>query len=613
VAESEREPESDVTRARDRRYLLAVFWDAALGFWRRGAGPMAWLLTFAVVGLAFIGLGLQYRLNVWYRAMFDALEQRDAGAVLRQTLVFLPLTIGNVALAAVAVRARMTLQRRWRAWFNAHALDRWLSGGRYYQLNFVAGDHDNPEARITEDLRVAVEAPVDFASGILSATLTAVTFVGVLWYIGGALTIAVGGFSVTIPGFLVVAAVLYSLVVSGSMMVIGRHFVTASENKNQAEATYRYGLTRVRENGESIALLGGEGEERFGLDESYGVVVRRWRELMVQWSRTTIVSQVSSGFLSILPLLLCAPKYVMGEMTLGEIMQASSAFVTVQSSFNWLVDNFPRLAEWSGSARRIASLLAAIDRLEAVDREDASARADRITRAETDGAALRLRNLSVTLDDGSAVVQDADVDIAPGEKVLVVGESGTGKSTLVRAISGLWPWGAGEILMRTGARLFLMPQQSYVPLGTLRRAATYPIAPDQIDDATLRQALDEVGLGHFVDQLDEDTSWSGRLSGGEKQRLAFVRLLVQRPDIVVMDEATSALDPSSQDHLMRLALERLPEMTLVSVGHRPELEAFHGRKLVLEYQPEGARLVRDESIATRFGRAAAFLSRLWSR
>jgi putative ATP-binding cassette transporter len=561
--DGKREPES----VENRRYLLTVFWDAALGFWRRGAGPMAWILTFGVVGLAFVSLGIQYRLNVWYRAMFDALEHRDAGAVLRQTMIFVPLTIGNVTLAAVAVRTRMTLQRRWRAWLNAHALDRWLSGGRYYQLNFVAGDHDNPEARITEDLRVAVEAPVDFASGILSATLTAITFVGVLWYIGGSLTIAAGGWSVTIPGFLVVAAVLYSAIVSGAMMLIGRRFVTASEDKNQAEATYRYGLTRVRENGENIALLGGEGEERFGLDESYAVVFRRWRELMVQWSRTTVVSQVSSGFLSILPLLLCAPKYVAGEMTLGEIMQASSAFVTVQNSFNWLVDNFPRLAEWSGSARRIASLL----------------------------AALRLRNLSVTLDDGSAVVHDADVDITAGEKVLVVGESGTGKSTLVRAISGLWPWGSGEILMRSGARLQLMPQQSYVPLGTLRRAATYPEPPDQVDDAMLRQALEDVGLGHFADRLDEDANWSGILSGGEKQRLAFVRLLVQRPDVVVMDEATSALDPPSQDHLMRLALERLPEMTLVSVGHRPELEAFHGRKLVLEYRQDGARLVSDEA------------------
>jgi putative ATP-binding cassette transporter len=612
VAESDTAPAEtrDPSDDRERRYLLALFWDAALGFWRRGSGPVAWALTLGVIALAFVGLGVQYRLNVWYRAMFDALETRDASAVLEQTLIFLPLTCANVGVAAVAVYTRMTLQRRWRAWLNAHALDRWLGSGRYYQLNLVAGDHDNPEYRIAEDLRVAVEAPVDFASGILSATITALTFIGVLWSIGGSLHLSVGGWSVTIPGFLVVAAVLYSLLVSGSMVAIGRYFVTASENKNQAEATYRYGLTRVRENGESIALLGGEGEERYGLDQSFATVLQRWRELVTQWVRTTTVSQVSSGFLSILPLLLCAPKYVAGEMTLGEVMQASSAFVTVQTSFNWLVDNFPRLAEWSGSARRFASLLAAVDRLELADHQDASGR---IVHGETDGAALRLRNVSVTLDDGSAVVHDADVDIARGEKVLVVGESGTGKSTLVRALSGLWPWGSGEILMQAGARLLLMPQQSYVPLGSLRRAATYPVAPEEVDDGILRQTLVDVGLGHLADRLDEDGGWSGRLSGGEKQRLAFVRLLVQRPDIVVMDEATSALDPPSQDQLMRLVLERLPDATLVSVGHRPELEAFHERKLVLEYRPEGARLVRDEPITSRFRRSAALLSRLWSR
>jgi putative ATP-binding cassette transporter len=593
----------------DRRYLLGLFWDAALGFWRRGASRSAWPLTIAVVALAFVSLGLHYRLNVWYRAMFDALDRKDPSEVLRQTAIFLPLTAANVAVAAVAVWNRMTLQRRWRAWLNAYALDRWLASGRYYQLNLVAGDHDNPEYRIGEDLRIAVEAPVDFFSGILSAAITAITFVGVLWYIGGSLTIPLGGTSVTIPGFLVVAAVLYSVLVSGSMVLIGRRFVSASENKNQAEAAYRYGLTRVRENGESIALLGGEGEERYGLDGAFGVVVQRWRELLGQWVRTTTVSQIGSGFLSILPLLLCAPKYVWGEMTLGQVMQASSAFVTVQNSFNWLVDNFPRLAEWTGSARRFAALLASLDRL---DRAETVETTTRITRGETDGAALRLRGVSVTLDDGSAVVGDTDVDIAAGEKVLVVGESGTGKSTLVRAIAGLWPWGAGEILLQKDARLFLMPQQSYVPLGSLRRAATYPVAPEEVDDATLKETLEAVGLGHLNDRLDEEGAWSSTLSGGEKQRLAFARLFVQKPDIVVMDEATSALDPGSQDRLLQLVNERLPEATVMSVGHRPELEAFHSRKLVLEYQPEGAKLAQDVSLQGPLRRSAQFLSRIFS-
>jgi vitamin B12/bleomycin/antimicrobial peptide transport system ATP-binding/permease protein len=489
-------------------------------------------------------------------------------------------------------------------------LDRWLAKGRHYQLNLVAGDHRNPEYRISDDLRLAVDAPVDFATGIFAAVASAITFMGVLWFIGGALTFEIAGRTIAVPGFLVIAAVLYAVMASGAMIVIGSRFVRVSEAKNQAEAEYRYGLTRLRENGESIALLGGEDEERTGLDAAFALVLRRWRDVLGQWRRTTVVSQTSAAFVPVIPIILCAPKYVTGTMTLGAVMQASSAFVTVQVAFNWVVDNYPRLADWTASARRVASLLASLDRLERADREETG----RITRGETEDAALRLRNLSVTLDDGSAVVNEADVEVRPGERVLVAGESGTGKSTLVRAISGLWPWGSGEILIRKGARMLLMPQEPYVPLGTLRRAGTYPVAADQVDDALVRRTLDDVGLGHFLSRLDEKDRWEGILSGGEKQRLAFARLLIGRPDIVVMDEATSALDPRSQEQLMQLVLERLPDATVVSVGHRPELERFHTRKLVLEYRPEGARLASDEPLQQwTFPRPARLLSRLFGR
>ena len=493
------------------RYLLASYWDAALGFWRRGAGPTAWVMTSLIVVLAFVNLALQYRLNVWNRAMFDALDHKDGSTVLRQSLIFLPLTLGIVCIAAASVYARMTTQQRWRTWLNGHVLDRWISSGRYYQLNLVPGDHQNPEYRVAEDLRLSCEAPVDFAAGILSAVLSAVTFIGVLWFIGGTLTVTLGGRTLEIPAFLVITAIVYAVLASAAMAVIGRRFVTVTEQKNQAEAEYRYALTRVREYGESIALLGGEGEERYGLDNAFQSALARWRELVTQWMRTTVVSQTSSAFVPVLPILLCAPKFVAGSMTLGEVMQASSAFVTVQVAFNWLVDNYPRLADWTASARRLGSLLVSLDRLEQADREEGTGR---ITRGETDGMALRLRNVSVTLDDGSAVVNEADVDIGRGEKVLVVGESGTGKSTLVRALAGLWPWGEGEILIQSNARLFLMPQQPYVPLGSLRRAATYPQSPDEVDESVIRQTLEDVGLGEFVDRLDEESHWEDILSGG---------------------------------------------------------------------------------------------------
>ena len=589
-----------------RQYLLARFWDSALGFWRKGGGRTAWLLTFLVIAIALANLVLQYRLNVWHRVTFDALDKRDGSGLLSQALIFFPLIAAIVGVAATATYAKMTLQRRWREWLNAHVLDHWLTGGRYYQLNLVPGDHTNPEYRVAEDLRMSVDAPVEFFIGVFSAVGSAIVFIGVLWFIGGELTVPLGSTVLRIPGFLVVAAFIYAMLASGSMVMIARAFISVSENKNQAEADYRYMLTRLRENGESIAMLGGGNEERAGLDGAFSTVRQRWYELMMQYIRTTLVSQSSSGLAPIIPILLCAPKYVAGTMTLGEVMQAASAFMIVQVAFNWLVENYPRLADWTASASRLASLLVSLDRLERAEREETTGR---IVRKEAEAGVLRLRDVSVTLDDGSAVVNEADIEIARGEKVLVVGESGTGKSTLVRAIAGLWPWGRGEILVKFDG-LFLMPQKPYVPLGTLRRAVTYPLSPEEVDDAVVRATVEDVGLGHFLDRLDEDTNWEHVLSGGEKQRLAFARALLQRPDTIVMDEATAALDPLSQEHLMRLLLERLPEATVISVGHRAELEAFHTRKLVLEYHADGARLVSDESIRRTFGRSARLLSRL---
>ena len=598
------------TDQQTRQYLLARFWEAALGFWRNGGGRTAWVLTIAVIAIAVVNLVLQYRLNVWHRAMFDALDRRDGSSVLHQTVIFLPLIAAVVSVAATGTLAKMTLQRRWRAWLNAHVLDQWLTNGRYYQLNLVPGDHANPEYRVAEDLRLSVEAPVDFAIGIFSAVTSAMVFIGVLWFIGGELTFSIGSTIFRIPGFLVVAAFIYAVLASGSMVIFARGFIKVSEDKNQAEADYRYVLTRLRENGESIALLGGETEERAGLDGAFTTVRKRWYELMMQYFRTTIVSQSSNGLAPVIPILLCAPKYVAGAMTLGEVMQAVSAFMIVQAAFSWLVENYPRLADWTASASRVASLWVSLDRLQRAESEGTTGR---IVRNQAEGGALRLRDVSVTLDDGSAVVNEADIKIARGEKVLVVGESGTGKSTLVRAIAGLWPWGSGEIELKFEG-LFFMPQKPYVPLGTLRRAVAYPLSPEEADEAMVRTAVEEVGLGHFLDRLDEDTAtWEHILSGGEKQRLAFARVLIQRPETIIMDEATAALDPPSQEQMMRLLLERLPEATVISVGHRPELEAFHTRKLVLEYRADGARLVSDEPLQRTFGRSARLLSRLPTR
>jgi putative ATP-binding cassette transporter len=580
-----------------KRYLLKRFWISARRYWGRGGDGLAWPCSLGLLTLIGVNVAFQYGINIWNRSIFDAIEQRDARTVYFLSAVFLPLVLGSVVLVAAQVSLRMAIQRRWRSWLTTSVIASWLANGRYYQLNLIGGDHKNPEARIAEDLRIATESPVDFIAGVISAFLSASTFIVVLWTIGGALSLTIAGSTVTVPGFLVVTAVLYSAITSSSMAVIGRHFVQISEDKNQAEAEFRYTLTHVRENGESIALLGGEEEERNDLDKTFSNALRQWALLARQHVRTALVSQGSSLIAPVVPILLCAPKFLDGSMTLGQVMQAASAFAIVQSAFGWLVDNYPRLADWNACARRIASLMTSLDGLERAERSNALGR---IKRGETEGnAMISLDNLSVSLDDGTAVVKDTQVVIEPGERVLVAGESGSGKSTLVRAVAGLWPWGNGSVNFHTDKRLFMLPQQSYIPSGTLRRAVAYPGAADSWTLDEITAALDKVGLGYLKDKIEEDAPWDQTLSGGEKQRVAFARLLLHNPDVIVLDEATSALDEKSQDRMMETVIHELPKVTIISVAHRAELEAFHSRKIKLERRKGGAKLVSDIDLIPR--------------
>ena len=294
--------------------LVRVFWGTAREFWSHPKSwKVAWLMTAVLIVLVVGQLVFSYQLNLWNKTIFDALEKKDSATVLRQALIFIPLAAGSIAVAVAVVYARMRMQRRWRAWLTEHTMTRWLAKGRYYQLNVIEGDHKNPEARIAEDTRIATEQPVDFAVGILSAVLTSATFMGVLWTVGGGLTVP--GTTFYIPGYLVFAVVIYCVIISGLMMVIARSFVPTAEMKNQTEAEFRAALTRVREYGESIAILGGEKEERSGLDKLLSKVITTWSKMAQQYMRTMFVSHGNFIIASVIPIILCAPKYLAGEMT----------------------------------------------------------------------------------------------------------------------------------------------------------------------------------------------------------------------------------------------------------------------------------------------------------
>ncbi len=593
-----------------KAFLLRRFWISARGYWSREGDRFAWPVCIGLLVLIGLNVCFQYGINVWNRGLFDAIEQRNSANVYYLGSLFPLLVLGSVTLVTSQVYVRMLIQRRWRSWLTKGLIGRWLANGRYYQLNLIDGDHQNPEARISEDMRIATEAPVDFTSGVISAFVSASTFIVVLWTIGGALTLPLGGSTITIPGFLVIAAILYATITSGAIAFIGRNFVRVSETKNQVEAEFRYTLTRVRENGESIALLGGEEEEREDLSRRFANVRQQWRLLANQYMRTTLVSHSSMLIAPVVPVLLCAPKFLDGSMTLGQVMQAASAFTIVQGAFGWLVDNYPRLADWNACARRVASLMMSLDGLEQAEQSD---KVGRVQRGETSGTTmLSLENLSVSLGDGTAVVKETQVVIEPGERVLVAGESGSGKSTLVRAISGLWPWGGGHVDFHPDHHLFMLPQKPYIPTGTLRRAVSYPQAAETWEHEDIGVALEKVGLGQLIEKIDDEAPWDHTLSGGEKQRLAFARLLLHKPNIIVLDEATSALDEKTQDKMMAMLIEELPDATVLSVAHRVELEAFHTRKITLEKREGGARLVSDVGLMQQRRKGGA-ISRLMKR
>ncbi len=416
----------------------------------------------------------------------------------------------------------------------------------------------------------------------MTAVITFIAFVGILWAVGGALT--VGG--VTIPGFMVFAAIIYAVVVSGLMVAVGANFAQRFRERSEAEAQFRYELTRLRENAESVALVRGEDGEKRSLVQRYSTVVDKWRQYVFRWSYMTLVVNSSNLAAPIIPVLLMGPKYLTGEATLGTVMQAATAFGTVQSALGWITSNFARLSEWYASASRVAELNAYIQA--AAKPGEAT---NRIEVKSSESETLHLDDVVVRLHNGKTLIADADFSVGPGEMVMVMGKSGTGKSILVRAIAGLWPWGSGIITLPKGADIAFVPQRPYLPVGTLRSALSYPRAVVDVPDDVLVGALRQCGLDSLTQRLDDSGAWDRMLSGGEQQRLAFARLIIHRPSMVILDEAISALDDESQASLMNLFQTELPGSLVISVANRPKLARYHNRQINLKKQKAGTRAV----------------------
>lgn len=567
-------------------------------YWSGDSARQAWFWTLALGGTLVLRLAVDVANNRWNRWFFDALERRDAASVGLAILAFFLLVACIAAVGVAIVITRETLQVRWREWCTQRLLDMWLRNRRFYKLTMVPDAMPNPEYRISDDARMATEPLTDFAIGLFTATLAATTFAGILWSVGGSLDVSIGSTSFTIPAFMVFGALIYGITASALIPIVGKRLSGVAAAKNEAEALFRADMIRLRENAEGVVLAGGDRDARTQLGRTYGQVVRQWLALVRQHGNVTWVMNASSAMVPVVPLIMCAPKYLAGQLSLGEVMQIASAFIQVQMAISWLVDNYSRLAEWFASARRIVEL---IDAFESVE-QPTSAGSARLKREEAPVGQIGLQKVSLFDPTGKPLIEGADLQIKPGDRVYLSGESGSGKSVLMRALSGLWPWGTGTISLSGQASLGFVSRNSFMPSGTLREALLYPAPAGAHADEILQKALTLSGLSHLTGRLDETGRWSQSLAAGERQRLAMARLIVQKPDVIILEDAVSAFVGTERRSMLETLFAACPASTVINLGGGEVVRPLFIRHVALEKldgRPSRLREIHSASLDNR--------------
>lgn len=559
---------------RTARFFKA-FWALARPYWVSEKRRKGLLLLVAVVGFSLALVWINVQLNYWNNDFYNALQEKKLDDFYRLLGKFTLLAFGYIGIAVYRVYLQQMLQIEWRTWLNERFLAGWLKDQAYYRMQLVAhaggraSGVDNPDQRIAEDLNLFVSETLSLGLGLLSAVVTLISFVAILWTLSGALTLA----GVTIPGYMVWVAIVYAGLGSWLTHVIGKPLIGLQFNQQRYEADYRFSLVRLRENSEGVALYRGEEEELVNFHGRFAGVIGNWWGIMRKQKQLNFFTIFYAQAAIIFPFLVAAPRYFSGAIQLGGLMQVASAFGQVQGALSWFVDAYTQFASWKATVDRLTGFAAA---LESVRDEGRDLHGERVEEAGTEVAA---EQLSLELPGGQRLLSEASLSLEPHQDTLVTGPSGSGKSTLFRALAGIWPYWRGRIKLPRGARAFFLPQKPYLPIGTLRYAVAYPGDAARYGDHEVREALDAVGLGHKVADLERTENWAQLLSGGEQQRLAFARALLARPDWLFLDEATSALPDADQEALYRLLKRKLPGTTLVSIGHRENLAQFHRRRL----------------------------------
>lgn len=568
------------------RIALRRIWALLRPYWvSEDRWPGRGLLTL-VLALNLASVGLTVLLADWNRQFYDALQGKDAAQFLKLIGVFTGLAAVYIVVVVFALYFGQMLQIRWRRWLTDHYAQAWLTGRAYYLLQLAPSHAENPEQRIQDDINLVANLTLDLLTGLLNAVVTLASFLVMLWTLSGTLEFSVAGIALAIPGYMVWAAVVYAAFGSVATHLVGRPLIDINFALERANADFRFRMIRVRENAESIALYGGEADEADRLQASFGQIWQTWWRLMKAQRRLTFFTAGYAQAATIFPVLVAAPRFFAGAITLGGLTQTAFAFGQVQSSLSWLVDAYPRIAQWMASVNRLLGFEEELRRAALLPQAVGSIQ---VTPAAE--PALAVEGLHLRLPDGRSLLEGISVRIGAGERVVVQGPSGSGKSTLFRALAGIWPFGTGTVTRPRDGRILFLPQRPYLPIGSLRQVLGYPDRAPDHSDAALAQALRDARLPHLIPRLDEEANWALTLSGGEQQRIGFARALLYRPAWLFLDEATSALDETTERAIYALIQERLPGATIISVAHRPGVAAFHRRRLVL--RPETRTLADD--------------------
>ncbi|WP_342724351.1 ABC transporter ATP-binding protein/permease [Bradyrhizobium sp. B097] len=558
------------------RSTLATVWRIASPYFNSDDKWAGRGLLAAVVIIELATVFLTVLFNRWNNVFYNALQERDQAVFTYQIGYFCVLAAFWIGLKVYQLYLNQWLQIRWRRWMTTRYLGGWLHDANHYRIQLLGDAADNPDQRIADDTQRFVEQTLTLGIGLLSAVVTLASFVFILWGLSNQAPLHLFGKDIAIPGYLVWGALIYAILGTVLTHVIGRPLVDLNFRQQRFEADFRFNLVRTRENAEQIALLRGEPAERTRLLDRFGFVVGNWLDIMQRTKKLTAFTATYSQAAVIFPYVLIAPAYFANKIQLGGMMQTASAFSSVQDSLSFFITAYRTLAEWQ-------SVVARLDGFEnSIRGGDALAqRQDIIHVKPTAGDTIDLDDLLVTLPDGKPLLAADGFSLRDNERTLVTGPSGAGKSTLFRAVAGIWPFGRGAVQIPANASLMMLPQRPYLPIGSLHDAVVYPGKAAQFDAGRVREVVTAVGLPQLAARLEEEAHWNRMLSLGEQQRLGIARALLHAPQFLFLDEATASLDEPSEAALYRLIAEKLPDTTVVSIGHRSTLDAFHQRNISL--------------------------------